>query len=258
MPSLDSAMLVHLAVTYGYPAMVVFVVIASMGAPLPVSFLLLAMGALSAAQGGPNFVLLALLGILASVAGDLIDYTLGRFGGAPLLSWLSRRERLGHISLFERARERLHQRGSLMILLSRFLFTPLAMPVSILVGAARFGLLQFLFWDVLGETIYVLGYLALGRIFNAALVTEGPFETIFWMVGVVATLAPILIGPGKLHWPKWGGVSGKTALKDSASTAVPNDKDNPGGEQPQALAVPLLYDCRMATDFLQHFFSRLP
>lgn len=238
MPDLDlsSPSLVHLSVMYGYPVLFVFVLIASAGLPLPVSFLLLGLGALSAAHSGPSFAFLAFIGILASLGGDLADYSVGRFAGPPFLHWLHSLRSLRSASLFDQAAERLRQRGSLMIVLSRFLFTPLAMPISILVGASSFTFVSFLLWDALGETIYVLSYLTLGRIFGNTLSSEGPLEFIFGSLGILIAIAPILYGSGRLHLPK----RLHTSSSDHNSAHSISAGDGNAEDHPTAAVSPLL------------------
>jgi membrane-associated protein len=166
---ISGGMVAHLVGIYGYPSLLAIILIAAMGAPLPVTVLLLAVGALSATRGGPDFWALAVLGTSASVAGDLIDYALGRVGGARLLLWIYRahRKRLGPTLL--ETRRLLRRRGSVMVFLSRFLFTTVSSPTSFLVGVSRLPLSRFLAWSILGKGIYVVGNLLLGRLFGSGL-----------------------------------------------------------------------------------------
>src|SRR5579863_3161655 len=162
-------MLMHLVGADGYPALMAIVLVAALGAPLPITVLLLALGALSATRGGPDFWLLAVLGTCAAVTGDLGDYALGRAGGARLLVWLYRhhRRRLG--APLRQARRLLRQRGSTAVFLSRFLFTSVSSPISFLVGVSRLPLARFLVWSIAGKGIYIVGNLLLGRLFGTGL-----------------------------------------------------------------------------------------
>ena len=65
---------------YGYPMLWIYICIAAIGVPLPVSLVLLAAGAFSA-LGDFNIVLLALVAITASTCGDSVGYVLGRRTG---------------------------------------------------------------------------------------------------------------------------------------------------------------------------------
>ena len=73
--------------TYGYPALWVSIFIAAVGVPLPVSLVLLAAGAF-AALGNFNIILLMLISISASVAGDNLGYLIGRLWGSKVADWL--------------------------------------------------------------------------------------------------------------------------------------------------------------------------
>src|SRR5215472_3980808 len=85
--SIAIAGLAHSAAAVGYPLLFALVLAASAGAPLPIGVLLAGLGAASIHEGGPNFALLAVSGLAASVAGDGIDFGIGRLGGRRALSW---------------------------------------------------------------------------------------------------------------------------------------------------------------------------
>lgn len=188
---IDVSGLPQMVTQYGYPVLIGVALIAAAGLPLPLTSLLLALGALSGVRSGPDFTLLVLFGTLGSVAGDLVDYSAGRFGGAPLLGWLSRHRRLQGARL-ERARQHLEQRGGLAIFFTRFILTAVASPISIIVGASRLKPLVFLGWDAAGEFLYVLGTLLLGRIFGGDLAEDGAFGTMLALVTILGIVVPLL------------------------------------------------------------------
>src|SRR5450432_680523 len=137
----DSATALHLIATYGYPVLAVLLFLASVGLPLPVALVLVALGALSAegsAEGSAlSLPLLILFGALASVSGDLILYGLGHVGGPRLLGWL-RRLRHGMLAgPLDRAEDQLQRHGASMVFLSRFAFTAIATPVSLRGGVSH-------------------------------------------------------------------------------------------------------------------------
>lgn len=194
MPSLTA--LLGLVATYGYVCLAGVVFVAAAGVPLPVQLLLIALGALSAQRGGPNFLLLGVVGAVTALGGDLVDYLLGRLGGRPALRWL-----LGRLGRSGDAGKNLRRvpfwrRSGLVILLTRFLLTPLGAPVSLLAGATRIPLPRFVSWDLLGEVIFVLGSLALGRLFGASLLRGGPITWAFWGAAAALTLLPLVIVRG--------------------------------------------------------------
>src|SRR5215469_5288104 len=70
--------LLHWVSVYGYPVLGALLLLAAAGVPIPIELVLLAFGGMSAAHGGPDFLGLAALGIVATVAGDALDYGIGR------------------------------------------------------------------------------------------------------------------------------------------------------------------------------------
>ncbi|HEV2459494.1 MAG TPA: hypothetical protein VGS80_14145 [Ktedonobacterales bacterium] len=188
--------LVGLVSAWGYPPLVALMLLAAAGAPLPVAAALIALGAASAGPEGPPFHILALLGTAAAVAGDLADYGLGRIGVSALPGRMPRLAAWAH-RVGARSVQRIrHARGP-MIFLSRFLLTALGPPMSILAGISRLPIGVFVAWDLAGETIFVVGNLALGRwLGTAKSVPSLRFGALLGAIALV-TAAPLLI---RLIW----------------------------------------------------------
>ncbi|MBF6592090.1 MAG: VTT domain-containing protein, partial [Ktedonobacterales bacterium] len=145
----------------------------------------------SARPGGPSFLVLALLGLVANLPGDLLDYALGRAGGPWVRRRLARlRRRTGAVRMGGGG---LRRDDALLILLTRFFFTAIASPVSALAGASGITLRAFLLLDVAGKALYVCGYLALGRAFGAHALTRGPLVVLVPLVTLVPLLASALL-----------------------------------------------------------------
>jgi membrane-associated protein len=194
-PSLTALM--GLVAAYGYVCLAGVVFVAAAGVPLPVQLLLIGLGALSAQRGGPNFLLLGVVGAATALGGDLADYLLGRLGGRPALRWLlGGLGGAGDVDKDLRRRLPFWRRSGLVILLTRFLLTPLGVPVSLLAGATRLPLPRFVSWDLLGEAIFVLGSLALGRLFGTTLLHGGPVTWAFWGIAAALTLLPAVLARG--------------------------------------------------------------
>ncbi len=156
--------------TYGYPALWVSIFIAAVGVPLPVSLVLLAAGAF-AALGNFNLILLALISISASVAGDNVGYGIGRLWGSKVADWLEH-SKLGRRFLKPDsvARSRLYfkKRGGWAIFFSRFLVAALGGIVNLLAGTELYPYRYFLLFDIGGETLGALIPLLLGFAFGAS------------------------------------------------------------------------------------------
>ena len=156
--------------TYGYPALWLSIFIAAVGVPLPVSLVLLAAGAF-AALGNFNLILLALISISASVAGDNVGYLIGRFWGSKVADWLDH-SKLGRRFLKPDsvARSRLYfkKRGGWAVFFSRFLVAALGGVVNLLAGTELYPYPYFLTFDIAGETLGALIPLLLGFAFGAS------------------------------------------------------------------------------------------
>lgn len=161
--------LLTLLLAYGYPVVGGAELAASAGAPLPMVAILLAAGSL-AALGSLNLALLCLVTIAASIAGDCIDYGLGRWFGAPLLQALVRRALLRESAVM-RGRRQMQRWSGASVFLSRWLFTPVSSIVSLLAGTSAYPLPRFLVADVAGNVIGSVLYLGAGYLVGANWVT---------------------------------------------------------------------------------------
>lgn len=145
-------------ITYGLPVLGVMVFINAAGVPIPSTFFLLAAGAF-VRQGMFSFPIAMGLGILAAVTGDGLSYLMGRLGKG----WVERR--FGQSANWEKAVALFDQHGGVAIWLSRFLLTPLAIPVNLVAGGSGYSYWRFLLYDFTGELVWVSLYIGLGYIF---------------------------------------------------------------------------------------------
>ena len=134
-----------------------------MGAPLPASLLLLALGSF-VAQGEMALRDVLLVATSATILGDQFAFAIGRFGGRRLVDAIVRRS--GHIALMHRAEAFSHRWGALGIFFSRWLVGALGPWVSLSSGVARYPWPRFMLWDVVGEVVWVVGYVSLGWLFS--------------------------------------------------------------------------------------------
>lgn len=195
MPTAQS--ILHLTATYGYPGLCVAVFVGALGigVPIPVTVLLLTLGALSGVVGGPGFVLLTVAGVAGAVGGHTVDYWGGRLG-RDLVERHRRRPRTRRSTrLSGLLHEAMRARGwrAALIFVSRFLLTSIASPVSMLAGVTRMGFGYYLGLEALGEAIYVVGNLALGRAFGPGLLTHGGVLPLFWIGATLLTLLPLVL-----------------------------------------------------------------
>ncbi len=131
---------------------------AALGVPLPATVMLLAAGAF-AQQGLLSGTVLWSIAVLAATAGDLCSYGLGRFGLALLPpKWQTS-------GVWKRASHGFAHWGLWSVFFSRFLFTPLALPVNLLAGSTRYPFPRFMLPVAVGEVIWVGLYGGLGYLF---------------------------------------------------------------------------------------------
>lgn len=178
--------------SYGNVALVLLVFASALGAPLPITGLLLSLGALSATPHGPDLVLVALLALSGTVAGDVVVYAAGWAGGAPLLRWVKRNPQTRRARALDRAEVALKHYGSLILFLSRFLFTVIATPMTLLVGATRLRKRAFLGWDIAGKAVYICGNLFIGRVFGASLGAHTSGAVLWWGIVAFGVLTPLI------------------------------------------------------------------
>lgn len=156
--------LLTLVVTYGYPIIAGAIFASSFGVPLPANAILLASGSLSV-EGGLNIYLLIIFISLTAITGDLIVYYLGRRYGERLLETII--PKLGISTFRLDSIDRLLRRwGSWYIFITRWLLTPLGVPVNLLAGSRRYPFRKFLGIAAIGEILWVTLYTSLGYIFG--------------------------------------------------------------------------------------------
>jgi len=153
----------------GYPALGLSIFVAAIGIPLPISFVLLGVGAF-AALGDFNVFLLGGIALTAAVCGDSVGYLIGYLVGSRALAWLEHSRRFHLISpqTLQNSRRYFSKRGGWAIFLSRFIVSALGGTINLLAGAEMYPYRRFLLLDIIGEAAGVLIFLALGYTFGAS------------------------------------------------------------------------------------------
>ena len=136
---------------YGLPVLFGVLVISCAGVPFPISLMLVAAGSF-VEQGEMN---------LWPV---LIVASAGRKGGRHAALWLTRWT--GDESNIRKAEAFTKRWGAAGIFFSRWLVTPLGPWLNFTSGIAAYPWTRFLFWDVLGEVLWVVVYVMLGKFFS--------------------------------------------------------------------------------------------
>ena len=148
---------------YGVPLLFAVIAIAAVGVPFPVSLTLVAAGSF-AKQGEMSLLPVIVAGSLAAILGDQIGYGLSRWGGRRLIDRITRR--LGGAEKIKKAEALSKKWGGPGIFFSRWLITQLGPWLNVTSGIAGYPWRRFIFWDVLGEVLWVVLYVMLGYIFS--------------------------------------------------------------------------------------------
>ena len=160
--TLNDYMLLAL-VQYGLPVLFGVILVASLGLPLPATLLLLTAGAFIA-EGDQNEWWVLGLTICAAVLGDHLGYSIGRWGSQALIGRLARWG--GGAERIAQAEQAARRWGGLGVFLSRWLMTPIGPVINLTSGIARYPLPAFFCFDLLGEALWAVLYVMLGKLFS--------------------------------------------------------------------------------------------
>lgn len=180
-------MLLDAMATYGAFALFGAILLASVGAPLPASFLLVAAGSF-VTQGELNLWSVLLAGTLGAILGDHIGYGIGRIGGQRLVQQVA--HRFSGQAMLTQAETTMRRWGGVGVFLSRWLLTAAGPYVNLTSGLMGYRLLYFFFWDIVGELLWVALYVQVGRLFSDQLATiSDALGDLTWVVlGIIAIL----------------------------------------------------------------------
>jgi membrane protein DedA with SNARE-associated domain len=177
---------------YGVSILAAVLFAGCVGLPLPNALLLIASGSFIAG-GQMNLWSVLIVATVASIAGDLSGYTIGRWLGHAALRRINPafRERL------DKAEQSARKWGGWGVFLSRWLITPLGPWVNLLSGASEYPLPRFVLWDVLGEILWVVLYVSLGRAIS------GEVQSISAVAGDLMWVMLAFLVVGVLAWRVW-------------------------------------------------------
>lgn len=157
---------------YGAPILAATVLVGTLGLPLPSSTLLIAAGALARVEG-ISPVLFIIAALVAAVVGDGAGYLLGRHLGGALPERITRHRHWGAAS------ERFAQQGWLALYLSRWLLTPIAVPLNVVAGASGYRAHSFLSAEIAGDLTWVLLYGGAGYLLGTQWQTASAFAATY-------------------------------------------------------------------------------
>ncbi|HXI74945.1 MAG TPA: DedA family protein [Pyrinomonadaceae bacterium] len=189
---------------YGLPVLFGVIAIAAAGVPMPVTLMLVAAGSF-VELGEMKLWQVLLVASSAAVLGDQCGYALGRWGGHSVLERLRRRKN-GEAKIAQ-AHAFAKRWGGAGIFFTRWLVTPLGPWLNLTSGIANYPWGAFLIWDVLGETLWVVLYVLLGKFFS------GRVQALLDILGNLSWVIVGLIAAVILTWQ---------LLRSLRSTETPN------------------------------------
>lgn len=175
---------------YGVPALFGILVVTSAGVPFPDTLLLLAVGSF-VAQGELKLWQVLIVGSAGAIVGDQIGYCLGRWGGRRLVRRIT--NKVGGADKIKRAEAFSKRWGSAGIFFSRWLVGPLGPWINLSSGITVYPWTRFILWDVLGEVLWVVLYVMLGKVFSDRVQDLAELlGNLTWVI--VGVIAAIILG----------------------------------------------------------------
>jgi membrane-associated protein len=175
-------------INYGAPILGLIVFIGAIGAPLPGTLIVVAVGAFCR-QGFLSWPITGLVAFICVVLGDGLSYSMGYYARESIL------RRFSASAQWTRAEKSFQNWGGMSVFLTRFLITGIAVPVNLLAGTGSFPFKRFMIYDVLGEAIWIFGYGGLGYLFGTQWEVVSDFISNFGglMLGLVILVAGFLL-----------------------------------------------------------------
>jgi membrane protein DedA with SNARE-associated domain len=200
-------------VTYGAFALGAVVLLAALGLPLPSTFFVLASGAFIQ-QGVLDLSSTVIVALCCVVLGDTLSYAIGRVLRRPIV------RRLGRSDPWRRAEQYFNHRGALAIYLTRWLLTPIAVPINLVAGGSGYATTRFVGFAAAGELTWLLIYGTLGYVFGSQWEYVSDFVGDF--SGVLAGLA--IAGVGAYALLRWARRPvAPAAVPQGAADLAPNE-----------------------------------
>jgi len=178
--------------SYGLIAVGLLVFLEDFGVPLPGETILIT-ASVTASQHRLNILLVALVAVVAAVAGDNVGWVIGRYGGRRLLYFVACRLRVrGHFVLapskLQRTERFVQHRGPWIITVARFIDV-LRQVNGILAGAMKVRWLEFLVFNVLGAVLWVGVWASVGYFAGGAAGQSNIDRVILYVLAGVTGLA---------------------------------------------------------------------
>jgi membrane protein DedA with SNARE-associated domain len=181
----------HLLSTYGYAAVLVFVMIESLGIPFPGETMVIAASTYAGATHHLSPWLIWLAALTGAIIGDNIGYALGYWGGYPLLRRFGPKLRIDEAKL-KVGRLIFERHGGKVVFFGRFI-SILRTYAAFLAGTNRMTYWRFFAFNAAGGIVWA-GVYALGAYYvgSALTKTRGPIDYVIGAAAVVVVIGFIL------------------------------------------------------------------
>ncbi len=154
---------------------------------LPGDSLLFIVGAF-AATGALDYSSSCALLFTAAVAGDQLNYSIGKYFGPKVFQWEN--SRFFNKKAFDKAHHFYERYGGITIVLARFMpFIRTFVPF--VAGVAAMSRRKFVFFNVLGAAIWVFGIITAGYFFGNLPWVQANLEKIIWALILIPGLLAI-------------------------------------------------------------------
>jgi membrane-associated protein len=154
---------------------------------LPGDSLLFVVGALAGA-GLMNYPLVMALLLVAAVAGDQVNYSIGRYFGPKVFAWPD--SRWFNRRAFEQAHAFYEKYGGITMVLARFMpFVRTFVPF--VAGVAEMSRGKFSFYNVTGAILWVVGLVTAGYVFGNVPWVQANLSKIIWAMIIIPGLIAI-------------------------------------------------------------------
>jgi len=197
------AWLDHAIVLYGYWVILVAVALETMGVPFPGETSLLAGAIYASTTGRLNITLVIVAAAVGAIIGDNVGYSVGRYGGYPLL-----RRILRFLHLESRSEKTLaytqrffERHGDKTVFFGRF-FSLLRAWTAFLAGVNRMPWQRFLPWNAAGGIVWAIVYGLLGYYLGANVSLLNSTLHVLGIGGAVALGVVIVAIIGVVIWQR--------------------------------------------------------
>ncbi|HUN24065.1 MAG TPA: VTT domain-containing protein [Anaerolineales bacterium] len=185
---MSSDTLLNYLVLYGLWVVGAVVFLTAMGAPLPSTFFVIACGAF-VQQNILEPVSSLIVAWICVVLGDFASYAIGYWLGQHLPA------KIQSSTSWKNGEAYFNKRGGMAIFMTRWLITPIALPVNLLAGSSRIPAIRFVGFSASGELLWLVLYGGLGYGFGTQ--WEALSDLVSSLSGVVVGIVLVM---GGAYW----------------------------------------------------------